>query len=329
MPAFLWRYYLPVFFAFGCLASIYRAALGLYPNARWLQEPGWVWMYPLFSLCAGIVLLILPALLRLRVDYLLRSFLAVALTGIFLLLPLLIARETQLAADAMARNEIADLRESVRLAEARQRQELRKEMRDREQEQGPDRYTSYEGKLPPAQLRLLRQLDERMRDKLKAEAEAYRNALEANPIRGPEEWIRFRTLDELETEIARQRDLYEQTRRFTEFFESFEKRYLEEIEQAALSPAARRVAIAELERVLQSWRRDQAYELRKLDLQALGSALQALDALREGWGSWAFLPREDRLRFRDPSVEQRFRHGIERLQRIQDEVRERTKNSGA
>ncbi|NBD37935.1 MAG: hypothetical protein GVY10_05135 [Verrucomicrobia bacterium] len=329
MPAFFWRCSLPVFFAFGCLASIYRAALGLYPNAQWLQEPIWTWMYPSLSLGTGIVLLILPALLRVRVDYLLRSVLAVALTGILLLLPLLIARETQLAADAMARNEIADLRESVRLAEARRRQEMRKEMRARERAQGPDQYTQYEGQLPPGQLRLLRQLDERMRDKAKAEAEAYRKALEANPIRGPEEWIRFRTLDELETEIARHRDLYEQTRRFTEFFESFEKRYLEQIEQAALSPAARRVAIAELERVLQSWRRDQAYELRKLDLQALGSALQALSALREGWGSWAFLPREDQLRFDDPSVEQRFRHGIQRLQRIQDAVHERRKNSGS
>lgn len=329
MPAFFWRYFLPAFFSFGCLASIYRAALGLYPDAQWLQEPIWIWMYPSLSLCAGIGVLILPALLRVRVDYLLRSVLAVALTGILLLLPLLIARETQLAAEAMERNEIADLRESVRLAEARRRQEMRKEMRDRDREQGPDRYTQYEGKLPPAQLRLLRQLDERMRDKMKAEAEAYRNALDANPIRGPEEWIRFRTLDELETEIARHRDLYAQTRRFTEFFESFENRYLEQIEQAALSPAARRVAIAELERVLQSWRRDQAYELRKLDVQALGSALQALGALREGWGSWAFLPREDRLRFDDPSVEQRFRHGIERLQRIQKEVRERTNNSGS
>lgn len=326
MPAVVWRFFLPVVVALGCLASIYRGASGLYPDAGWLQESFWQWVYLSLSLCAGILPLILPGLLRLRADYLLRSFLAVALTGILLLLPLLTAREMQLSADATSRKEIADLRASVRLAEARRRQEMREEMREREKERGPDRYTQYEGNLPPAQLRLLRQLDERMRDRLTTEARAYREALEDNPIRGPEEWIRFRTLDELETEIARQRALYEQTRRFTEFFESFEKRYLGEIEEAALSPAARRVAIAELERVLQSWRRDQAYELRKLDVQAIGSALQALGALRDGWGRWTYLPREDRLRFDDPSVEQRFRHGIERLQRIQKEVRQRTKN---
>ena len=326
MPAVFRRFFLPVVVALGSLASIYFGALGLYPDAGWLQQPFWQWGYPSLALCAGMVLLILPALLRLRVDYFLRSLLAVALTGILLLLPLLIAREMQLSADAVARDEISDLRASVRLAEARRRQETREEMREREKERGPDRYTQYEGNLPATELRRLRQLDERMRDRLNTEARAYREALEDNPIRGPEEWIRFRTLDELETEIARQRALYEQTRRFTEFFESFEKRYLGEIEEAGLSAAARRVAIAELERVLQSWRRDQAYELRKLDVQALGSALQALGALRDGWGRWAYLPREDRLRFDDPSVEQRFRHGIERLQRIQKEVRQRTKN---
>lgn len=324
MCAFLWRSLPPVSLALLSLVAIYTVARGFYPDVAWLQADFWAWVYPFGCLLLGWGFLFLPLLRPGRPDFLTRAFSAVALGGILLLLPLLLARERQLGLDAEVSRELAELREEVRLQEARRRQEKREESEQSRRGEEPDRFSRYEGRLPDLSLEKLREIDGRMRVLLQDQAEAYRRALREIPVRGPQEWMRFRTLDELETEIARHRDLYEKTRQFTELFESFEQRYLEALDEADLQGAARRIAIAELERILQNWRREEAYELRKLDVQALGSALQALQALRDNWGEWSYLPRENRLRFERPSQQQRFLHAVDRLERIQKEVGERS-----
>ena len=144
--------------------------------------------------------------------------------------------------------------------------------------------------------------------------------MDANPTKGPESWIRFRTIDQLEVELAAHKALYEQTRAFTQFIESFEDKYSSEIEALNLQPPADRIAIAELERVLQFWERSRIYDLRQLDVRLLGSAIAALNILRDAWGTWSFNPRDNKITFENPDQEAAFYEQIQLVQAIAIEV---------
>ena len=89
---------------------------------------------------------------------------------------------------------------------------------------------------------------------------------------------------------------------------------------AELKPPADRIAIAEMERILQFWEAARIYDLRKLDVRLLGSAISALNVLRDAWGQWSYNPREQRVLFQNPAIEARFMEEIQLVQAIAIEV---------
>lgn len=304
------------------LGIFYFLASGLYPAADWLQGAVWRMGYP-----AVVCVLALGwagwgwRRKGGRVDWLAGTALVWGLAGSLLLLPLILGREGQLMAEQAQREAVAELREAVELERSRRLAEERMAVRKAAAERPPDRFRQYEGRLPAEELAQVRELDKELQGALQETAEAYRQALAANPTRGPMEWIRFETVDELETELARHRQLYEKTRTFTEAMEGFEKRYMAGIEGLSVGTATRRVAVAELERVLQYWRREGAYDLRKLDVQLLASAQQALRALRESWGEWDWNARLGKPVFESEEGRARFLQAVERMESLQEEVR--------
>ena len=193
-------------------------------------------------------------------------------------------------------------------------------MADRQERARTDRFVQYEGRIPDDTLNQLRELDRKMQEEVQAQADAYSRALEDNPTHGPDDWIHYRTLDQLEMERTAFQALYQQTRAFTQFIEDFEERYTGEIESLQLQPPADRIAIAEMERILQGWKQARVYDLRKLDVEFFANALRILDLLREAWGHWSYSPRDKVVQFDNPDQELRFSEAVLNLKAILAEL---------
>ncbi|HSH08927.1 MAG TPA: hypothetical protein VK995_00970 [Oceanipulchritudo sp.] len=297
------------------LAAGYYFLTGWYPEAEWIQG---AWLRIGWPVLVGLVCLIIIVLPKglVRGDSLARSWMALALGGCLLLVPLILAREVQSKADAHAREELVALREKLKLAQLRLQQEREAVVADRQERAKTDRFVQYEGRIPDETLQALRELDARMQAEVQSQADAYARALAVNPTRGPDDWVLFRTLDQLEVERAAHQALYQQTRAFTQFIESFEERYTAEINDLQLQPPADRIAIAELERILQMWERTRVYDLRILDVELLASTLNLLDTLRDAWGQWSYNPREKNITFTDPAREAAFHQALLRIKAI-------------
>ncbi|MEX0325276.1 MAG: hypothetical protein AB3N33_04220 [Puniceicoccaceae bacterium] len=307
----------------GLMGVGYYLLTGWYPDVPWLQASFFNLGWPVTITVVGLILSLIARRFLSR-DPVLSSWGIVGLTGCLLIFPLILAREDQAERDIARQEAIQASREALRLERLRldKAEEERRaaERAEREQRGQTDRFVQYEGRIPYDTLDALRQLDQQMREALDAQSEAYAAAMEANPTKGPESWIRFRTLDQLEVELAAHRVLYEQTRSFTQFIESFEESYTTSIEALDLQPPADRIAIAEMERVLQFWEQSRIYDLRELDVRLLGSAIAALNVLREAWGTWSYNPREQRVRFENPEQEATFYEQIQLVQAIALEV---------
>ncbi len=292
------------------LAAGYTWVTAWYPAAAWLQGAAAKWGWP-----ALVALGAVWALWRRRArgDPVAAGWAVFAAAGCLLLAPLIVAREQQLAADRAADTAVARLRERLRLEQARLEQLRRAEAAARRARGSADRFVQYEGRLPAADLEALRRLDARMQEEVRERAGRYAAALASHTTLGPEAWVRFRTLAELERERDAHRLLYEETRAFTQFVESFEERYTTAITELGLAPPADRVAVAEMERILQDWRRSRLFELRQLDVEILAAALRALDILRDAWGQWEYNPRENEVHFGDPAREAAFHRALQEL----------------
>jgi hypothetical protein len=294
-----------------------------YPDVAWLHKSLMHFVWPVSIASISFLLSLFGGRLLAR-DAVLSAWGAAGLGGCLLLMPLILAREVQSNVDLAERLQLEQTRKELRLELSRLAQieeEKRKaDQADREKRGKTDRFVQYEGRIPDATLATLRDLDERMRAEVDAFAEAYAKALKVNPTKGPESWIRFRTIDQLEIELSAHKALYEQTRAFTQYIESFETSYMGAIEALGLQPPADRIAIAEMERILQFWDRARIYDLRQLDVRLLGSAIAALNVLRDAWGTWAFNPREKRVAFDNPAQEAAFYENIRLVQAIAIEV---------
>lgn len=309
--------------AFGilCLGGFYFLLTGWYPDVAWLHDPFLSQGWPLAAvLLAGGVLLAGPRLIFR--DASLAGWFAFSLAGCLLLLPLAFAKREQASRDATAEEAIAELRQEVRLDLRRRAAEAAKAEREERASRPRDRYTQYEGRVDYPSLEAIRGLDERMQAEMKERADAYRAAMEENPVLGPSAWLTFRTPDQLEQERRHHLRLHETARTFTRFVETFEERYTSAIEELSLPPAARRIAVAEMERVLQSWEQGQAYTIRKLDLELLSAALAALDVLIGEWGAWSYSPRDTDLSFENPGREAAFMQAMDRFRRAAEAVSE-------
>jgi hypothetical protein len=300
--------------ALGLLAAGYHQLAAWYPDAAWLQGMFFRSAWPLTVSLAALTIILFAARLRRR-DPQLLAWSAWSLAGCLLVLPLFLAKIRQEGVDSARDAAMADLREQVQTAQRRVAQERAAAARAALAERGTeaDRFSQYEGRMDPASLAAVRDLDARMQQAVKEQGDAYRKALDENPTLGPSAWITFRTREQLETERDAFRNLYQATRAFAQFIQSFEDRYSREIEALDLKPPADRVAIAEMTRILQFWRAEQAFTLRELDVELIAAALNALDTLHEAWGAWSYSPRENSLEFDDPAREARFHEAMQRF----------------
>lgn len=297
----------------------YHFLTGWYPEVDWIQGDFMSRVWPVFWAFIGTVIVIFVSLDK-RADPVMGAWGAMALVGCMLVFPLILAREKQAEVQRVSNEFIKQARDSIRLQHLRKREEMKETIADRSERAKTDRFVQYEGRIPDDLLTKMRELDAAMLQDVRSHADSYQKTLDANVTLGPDAWVRFRRIDQLSVEIARHRELYEQTRGFSQFVESFEETYMERIGELELEPPADRVAIAELQRVLQEWERTRLFELRRLDVQLLGSALKALNILSDQWGKWSYNTRDNVVEFESPSREAEFSEAILYIKAILEEV---------
>lgn len=284
-----------------------------YPDVDWLQNDlvrvGW----PAVLTLLGLLALAGAGFIRPN-DPGLAGWAVFALVGSLLVAPLIPAKMIQEGMDAERTEEIVALRRALNLELRRQQQALREELARYRANRPVDRFTQYEGRVPLQTLIAVRELDDEMQTMLQERADAYKRAMDENPVLGPSAWVTFRSLEELEIERSAHQRLYEATRAFTQFIEPFEAVYTARIESLDLPPPGDRIAIAEMIRIIQLWEQDNTFLLRKLDEEMLASALTALNVLHEDWEKWTYNPREEALTFQNPDSEFRFHEAIQRFQ---------------
>jgi hypothetical protein len=305
----------------------YHFVASWYPDVSWLASALMSWVWPAFLFIILLVTILLTGL-RGKGDPVQRAWGALAIAGCLLLVPLIIAREHQAKVDKEAESLVQENREALRLAQQRRNQQIREVELDRQKRAKDDRFVQYEGRIPSQMIQAMRELDKRMLDDVQSHAKAYQEALNDNPTTGPDDWVQFRTLDQVEVELSAHKALYEKTRAFNQFIESFEDTYSAAIEAMNLQSPADRVAIAELQRILQEWKRSRLYELRRLDVKLLGSTIRALSILSDQWGRWEYLPREQRVQFEDPRQQAGFEEAVLTASAIIEEVQMISQDSG-
>lgn len=303
--------------------AIFPAVVRWYPAVDWLQEDylrlGWPGL-----IVALAVIILASGRLRRPTDPGIVGWMAFGFAGCFLLAPLLVAKHQQEVHDLDQQERLAALQEQV-AANFRKIEQKKLEALEKEIPEGSsDRFARYRGKIDALTLGKLRLLDARMENEVKGRAEGYKQALADNPTAGPNSWLTFRTREALEAELEAHRTLYAATRSFTDFIESFEETYTAAIEEAELKPPGDRIAIAEMERILQSWERNNTYEVRKLDVLVLGAAINALQILDNEWGLWSYSPRDEQITFENTAKEREFIEAIQQLQTAGEEVRKLT-----
>lgn len=295
----------------GLFTAGYRLVLGWYPDVAWLHQPMVSLWLPLVVLLACLYVILFAHTFR-PADPALAAWTACATAGCLLLVPLILAKQEQEGIDRAMEEEVARLAEQARLQRLREEAERRELAAD--DDTGRDRYSRYEGRLPAATLAILRDLDQRMQATVKEAADSYQAALAEYPTRGPNEWLVAPSLAFLQAEREAHLRLYEAARQYTQVVEGFEDLYAQELHGLELQPPADRVAIAEMERLLQELDRLDLLTLRKLDLEVLSAALEALDVLIQAWDQWSYNPGKDALSFDDPALERAFASAILRLQ---------------
>ena len=301
-------------FAYG-----YHLITGWYPDVAWIQDDFMSWVWPAFTAFLSVVAILFVSLHK-KMDPVQGAWGIMALVGCMLIVPLIFAREQQANADLAAQQHIKQSKESMRLQRLKQAKEIKEQIADRKERARTDRFVQYEGKIPEELLDKMRELDAAMLADVKSHADSYEQAMDANPTLGPDAWVRFRRIDQLSLEIAKHKDLYERTRAFSGFVESFEEQYTSKIDALNLQPPADRIAVAELQRILQEWERSKIYELRRLDVRLLGAALTALNILSDEWGSWSYDPREQDILFENKDKEADFVEAILLIKAIIEEV---------
>jgi hypothetical protein len=302
------------------LCGGYYLLTSWYPDAGWLQQT-------LFQVTLPAVVFLSVLFVAFGIpgfgkkDPAIVFWTGLGLAGCFLSVPLLIAKFQQADLDAVRTAELKELRKDLRVELARQAAIRRAEAADRvERTRTTDRYAQYEGRLPMDQLDSLRELDERMLNELEQYQSLYEAALDVNPTMGPDDWVRFKSKEQLDDQHHAHKVLYEQTRAYTQFVSTFEESYSKGIAALELSDAAHRVAVAELQRILLVWKQARMHDIRTLDVEVLGAALRALDLLRDDWGKWRYDHRVNELIFDNPDTELSFMEAVADIQAILQEV---------
>jgi len=216
-------------------------------------------------------------------------------------------------------NALVEARQGLRRQEAiRAQKEL--EWIERERSEKKDRYARYAGRISRSHLEKIRLLDQRMSGRLDEARTRYREAFRQQNIPGPETWLRAEEKSTLAGIREKYLELYEAGRELTRLIDSFESDYLAAIEEAALPEAARRVAVAELQRILSYWEYGGDLEIRELDSAIVKEALRAQEILLEQWGAWQRDPVSGEVSFESQGAERDFFNALRKMEEYAAEI---------
>jgi hypothetical protein len=217
---------------------------------------------------------------------------------------------------------LKETRQGLRERQAREAAAALAEISKREQQRLQDRFANYEGRVDAAALAKVRDLDDAMQREFEEHIDAYQNAQMEHPIRGPDDWIRASSRDELDRERSAYQHHLRHSRRLLEFLDEFPVRYEERIAELELPPAAERIAKAELQRILLFWDYSRTRDVREWDVRFFELSLEAISLLRSQWGRWSWNPRESSFTFESPNVEYEFYQLLDALQQILEQLDE-------
>lgn len=281
------------------------AVLRGFPATGWLSRPGMIAGFCAAAL--GTSWLFTQALWsfsdRSRFVF---QFILLGIWGSFLLSGLLLAREVQLAHDRRMVEEVNEARLALRQRAIEQAKQALAETEERRRRLEEDRFARYEDRVDAETLDRMRAADSEIVESMQAAADRYRSVLAANPTRGPEAWLRISNREELEKERQHTQAIYESSRAYVDFLNGLAQRYQAKLDELALDSPADRYAVAEMERLLQTWDHSGAQEIRELDVAISTISLRALDLLREHWGQWHFDRANSRVIFENPGHEMAF-----------------------
>lgn len=320
--------YKPNFHALLITALIAAGSLALlqfFPSVEWTRNRALVWAL----IGSGFLLGSILTQLLWRISSANRvvfHFIWPGLCAIFWVSMLVVAREAQYEADKAWVAVLKETRQGLRERQAREAAVALAEISKRERERLQDRFADYEGRVDALALAKVRDLDEAMQQEFQQNIDAYRRAQMDHPIRGPDDWIRASTRDELDRERQAYQHHRQQSQQLLEFLNGFPVRYEERIAELDLPPAAERIAKAELQRILLFWDYSQTRDVREWDVRFFELSLEAISLLRSQWGQWSWNPRESSFEFKSPDVEYEFFQLLDALQQILqqlDEVMER------
>lgn len=306
------------------LASIgYFVMIGFYPAVDWARDRVSAAQWWAVAVVAGwLVTQILWWFSGRNRNLFHWVFVGLLLSGWVVVLGL--AREGQYQFEKAYAERIQETRQQLRARAAREAAEALRELREREREFANDRFAQYEGRVDREGLLKIRELDARMQERLREQMDAYRRVVADYPLRGPDTWLRYQTIDRLEEDRTAYSRHYERNRTLVAFLQDFRGNYEDEIDALELSPSLRRVALAELQRILLFWEVTRTLEVRELDQALFTQALQAIDILRNSWGEWRWNPRESQILFNSERVEQAFWERVATMQLILKELDELT-----
>lgn len=168
------------------------------------------------------------------------------------------------------------------------------------------RFIRHLHRIPVEELLAIHEIDSRIVAEMEKEVGEYRELMESSSLEGPQGWIESREAAELEIQRTAHDRLYAKTRKLLQLTETFEERYLENLLELELSEQGRRVAIAEMERLTQTWVDEDLLRLRRLDVRLLGTALEGLNILIHEWGAWSYSPGDESLQFESDSAQGEF-----------------------
>ncbi len=281
------------------------ASLAAFPAVEWTDHP--VWVVIVGGVALGLTWLVTQGLWSFSdQSHTIFQLVFLGIWGSLLVTGLIVAREIQLDHDRAMVEEINEARLAMRRRAIEQAKETLADAENRRRRVEEDRFARYEGRVEAETLDRMRAADAEILASLEEAADRYRKVLAENPTQGPESWLRFATLEEVEEERARTRRVYEAARAYNDFLEGLSARYEAKLAELDLAPPADRYAIAEMERVVQGWERSGAREIRQLDVAISTIAIQALDLLIDRWGEWRFDRANSRVVFDDGGLELAF-----------------------
>ncbi len=229
------------------------------------------------------------------------------LVGTVWILLLIWAREVQTRHDQVVADQVASARDRlVGVDPGLRASQLERQLRATAQ----DRFRRYEAALSREDLRALQKLDGELLGGIIRAHESLERAAEATIGQSPEVWLEVQTRSELKAIREAYNRVYETMRALVDQLSTFKDRYEKGIGELDLDEGAQRIALAELERILQDPEFTLVTRIRYTEAEGFELIMRAISILEAEWGRWHFNKLQGQLLFEDKRAEEAFLHAL-------------------